>query len=299
MSTTTPDPYPSRGKVDEPRLIERSHPVVLGTAEDGPLTREQLDAFDRDGFLQVDGLFSADEAHALLQELQRLQGEDSVREAEGTISDPDTGDVRSVFAIQDHSDLMDKVIHDERTAGAARQILASEVYLHHTRVNDKPGFGGSGFNWHSDFETWHTEDGMPTPRCLSASILLTHNHSQNGPLLLIPGSHRTFVACVGATPEQNWVTSLKNQEAGIPDEDLIAQLHEEHGLHVATGEPGTVIFFDSNTLHASNGNVTKDRRANVFAVYNSVENTVEDPFEAPMARPAFLSNRDFTPIEIM
>lgn len=293
--TRTDDRYPSR-KVDEPTLVEREEPVVWGSAEDGPLTADQLADFDRDGFLQLPNLFSADEVHGMLDELRRLQDAPAVREAEGTISDPDTGDIRSVFTVQDHSDLFDKVIRDDRTAGAARQILGSEVYLHHTRVNDKPGFGGSGFNWHSDFETWHTEDGMPGMRCVSASILLTDNHSQNGPLLLIPGSQRTFIACVGATPERNWEQSLKNQVAGVPDEELIARMHTEHGLHVGTGEAGTVIFFECNTLHASNGNVTKDRRSNVFAVYNSVENALVEPFEAPTPRPAFLANRDATPL---
>ena len=292
------DPYPSR-TVDEPQVIPRQEPVVRGTVDDGPLSQAQLDAFDRDGMLQVPDLFSTDEVHALLDELARLKQDPRVREADGTITDPDTGDVRSVFSVQEHSDLLDKVIRDDRTAGAARQVLGSEVYLHHTRVNDKPGFGGSGFNWHSDFETWHTEDGMPTMRCLSASILLTDNHSQNGPLLLIPGSHRSFVACVGRTPDRNWESSLKNQVAGVPDEALIVQLHEEHGLHVGTGEAGSVILFDCNTLHASNGNVTKDRRSNVFAVYNSVDNALVEPFEASQPRPEFLGSRHATPLDVI
>ena len=296
--TSPHDPYPSR-KVDTPRVIEREEPVVYGSADDGPLSQEQLDDFDRDGLLQIPDLFSDDEVRAMLDELERLKHENHIREADGTITDPDTGDVRSVFTVHDHSDLIAKMICDDRTAGAARQILGSEVYLHHTRVNDKPGFGGSGFDWHSDFETWHTEDGMPRMRCLSASILLTDNHSQNGPLLLIPGSQRSFIACVGATPERNWETSLKNQVAGVPDEDLIASMHTEHGLHVGTAEAGAVIFFDCNTLHASNGNVTKDRRSNVFAVYNSLDNALVEPFEAPMRRPEFLGSREFTPLDVV
>lgn len=58
-------------------------------------------------------------------------------------------------------------------ARAGRQILGSEVYIHQSRVNYKPGYGGTGFYWHSDFETWHSEDGMPRMRALSVSIALT------------------------------------------------------------------------------------------------------------------------------
>ena len=38
-----------------------------------------------------------------------------------------------------------------------------------------PGFTGSGFSWHSDFETWHAEDGMPSIRTVSCSIPLMEN----------------------------------------------------------------------------------------------------------------------------
>ncbi len=205
-------------------------------------------------------------------------------------------EVRSIFDVPKYSELVDQTLREDRVAGAARQILGSDVYLHQTRVNSKPGFVGTGFNWHSDFETWHTEDGMPTPRCLSASILLTDNHTQNGPLMLMPGSQGTFVTCVGETPEDNYKSSLKTQVIGIPDEKLLQILYDRHGIHVATGDAGSMILFDSNTIHGSNGNITPDPRANVFAVFNSVENTLVEPFAAPAPRPTHLGARDFTPL---
>lgn len=51
-----------------------------------------------------------------------------------------------------------------RLLNVARQILGSEVYIHQFRANMKPGFLGKEFYWHSDFETWHVEDGMPSMR---------------------------------------------------------------------------------------------------------------------------------------
>src|SRR3546814_10756649 len=47
-----------------------------------------------------------------------------------------------------------------------------------SRLNYKPGFKGKEFYWHSDFETWHVEDGMPQMRALSMSILLAENRSE-------------------------------------------------------------------------------------------------------------------------
>src|SRR3546814_3200003 len=53
---------------------------------------------------------------------------------------------------------------DERLAGVARFLLDDTVYIHQSRLNYKPGFQGKEFYWHSDFETWHVEDGMPRMR---------------------------------------------------------------------------------------------------------------------------------------
>src|SRR3546814_6672767 len=92
-----------------------------------------------------------------------------------------------------------------------RSLLDSDVYVHQSRINLKPGFRGKEFYWHSDFETWHTEDGMPSMRAVSCSVLLTPNHSWNGPLLTIAGSHKWFVSCVGETPANHHEVSLRRQ----------------------------------------------------------------------------------------
>ena len=289
------DRYPSRLR-DSAEMLERAEPVVRGTADDGPLTQDQLDAFDRDGMLQLPGVFSNDEVEAMAAELRRMSAEPTVRSQDACIIEPESEQVRSIFDVPAFSDHIRDVIADDRVAGAARQILASEVYLHQTRINYKPGFGGAGFDWHSDFETWHTEDGMPGMRCLSASILLTDNHGQNGPLMLMPGSQRTFLTCVGETPEDNYKSSLRKQETGIPDRTMLELLYKRHGIHTATGAAGTLLLFDCNTIHGSNGNITPDPRSNVFAVFNSVENTLADPFAAASPRPEFIASRDFTPL---
>ena len=57
-------------------------------------------------------------------------------------------------------------------------------------------------------------------RTVSVSIALTKNHDTNGGLMIMPGSHRTFLGCAGATPKDNYKRSLQMQDAGIPsDED--------------------------------------------------------------------------------
>src|SRR5690606_32241797 len=113
---------------------------------------------------------------------------------------------------------------------------------------------------------------------LSISVSLTENTVTNGSLMLMPGSHRTFVGCVGATPEDHYKRSLRAQEYGVPDEESLAGLAERCGIEVATGGPGSAVMFDCNVMHGSSSNITPMPRSNVFLVFNSVENGLEAPF---------------------
>lgn len=289
------DQYPSR-KSNEVTMIERHDPVVHGTADDGPLDKAELEEFNERGFVQLENVFSMDEVRAIQDDLDRMSSEDEVRADEACIVEPDSNEVRSIFFVSKFSDLLARVLRDRRVANVARQLLGSDVYLHQSRINYKPGFVGNAFEWHSDFETWHVEDGMPTPRAVSASIALTDNHEQNGPLLIMPGSHWTYVTCVGETPEDHYKESLQRQRFGVPDEKSLTILAERHGIESCKGLAGSVVFFDSNCMHGSNGNITPYPRSNVFAVFNSVENTLVDPFGPDTPRPEYIASRDFTPL---
>ncbi|WP_435099975.1 ectoine hydroxylase [Arhodomonas sp. AD133] len=295
------DLYPSRTAERVP-MIPRLDPVIHTDHDrrwSGPLSEEELARFDRDGYLLFEGFFGPDEVAEFREELRRLEADDGLRDWEGVIREPESDEVRSVFQIHKPriSARLARLARDPRLLERARQLLASDVYIHQSRINYKPGFKGKGFNWHSDFETWHTEDGMPRMRAVSCSIILTDNHEFNGPLMLIPGSHRYFVPCVGLTPEDNYKTSLKVQQAGVPDEESIAALSRERGIEAATGPAGSLLMFECNTLHGSNANMSPDPRSNVFFVYNSVRNVPTAPYAASKHRPAFLAEReDFTPL---
>ncbi|MBN68209.1 MAG: ectoine hydroxylase [Gimesia sp.] len=288
------DLYPSRVK-PQPEFLERTDPVVYGSSEDGPLTAGQLNQFERDGFLILPDFFSQAEIDACNAELARLKESAATRRRSEAIVEPDCDELRSLFAIHhaEISPFFSEVAQDERIAGMVMQILDSEVYLHQSRVNLKPGFAGKEFYWHSDFETWHVEDGMPRMRAISCSLLLTDNYEFNAPLMLMPGSHRKYVSCVGETPEDHYLTSLQKQELGIPDKDSLRELVDEHGIIQGEGPAGTLVLFDCNTMHGSNGNITPFPRSNLFFVYNSVWNQLDEPFGQKKYRPEFIASRKY------
>lgn len=290
------DDYPSRmGRPAE--LLDRVHPVVYEGGS-GPLDAAQVRRFDEHGYLNVESMFSPQEVgllddavSALVDELTPTIGD--AENAERLIVEPGSDAIRSIFSFHRESGPLGQVVGEDRLAGVARQLLASDVYVHQSRVNRKPGFRGEDFGWHSDFETWHTEDGMPTPRCLSASVALTDNHSFNGPLMVMPGSHRWFVTCPEPTPPRNHESSLEQQEVGVPDDDSLQMLYDRCGIEQCTGPAGSVTFFDCNLMHGSNTNISPLARRNLFVVFNSIENRLVEPFSAPDRRPDHVASRTF------
>jgi ectoine hydroxylase len=290
------DLYPTR-KAGEPALLYRTDPVVYGGPDDGPIDAETLASFDEKGFLTVEELLGAEEIERYRAELRRLSEDAAVLRDERTVTERGSDEIRSIFEVHKVSEVFAELVTDPRVVGRARQLLGSDVYVHQSRVNYKPGFKGKDFYWHSDFETWHAEDGLPNMRTVSVSIALTENYDTNGGLMIMPGSHRTFLGCAGATPKDNYKQSLQMQDAGTPSDEALTAMADEHGIRLFTGKPGSATWFDCNCMHGSGDNITPYPRSNVFIVFNSVENAAVEPFAAPVRRPSFIGARDFTPVK--
>jgi len=287
------DIYPSRQRT-EPEWLERRDPVFHGNPGSAPpINQALIDGFVRDGFVVLEDVFSPAEVKGLAAEAKLLRQEKDLL-AETTITERgETGAdaVRSVFAPHQQSKAFARLAADARLAGLAQYILGDEVYVHQSRINYKPAFRGKDFYWHSDFETWHTEDGMPRMRALSMSVMLTDNHPQSGPTMFMPGSHKSFVTCVGETPDDHYRQSLKKQDYGIPDTDSLTKLARQGGIAAPAPRAGSVVIFDCNTMHGSNSNITPFERINAFLVFNAWSNRLVDPFGKTHPRPEFIAHR--------
>jgi ectoine hydroxylase len=292
--STLVDDYPSR--IDAvPGLLPRVDPVLHGAEgvhEPGPLRPDQLADFERDGFLVVEDAFSDGEMDACRRELEALGRDPARRARPETIIEPGSESVRSVFAVHRDSEVFADLAGDPRIVEVAHQILGSDLYVHQSRVNLKPAMTGREFFWHSDFETWHVEDGMPRMRAVSASVALTDNTEFNGPLMLVPGSHRWYVTTVGETPARHYETSLRRQEVGVPDTESLRRLVDAGGIVAPKARRGAVVLFDCNTMHASGVNLSPYPRSNAFFVYNSVENGLVEPFSGQEPRPEHIAARE-------
>lgn len=283
--------YPSR-VASEPKWLDREDPVVyINKKDESILTEKQVQDFEQKGFLILKDVFSEDEIKLYNDEFQKLSSNHALISKEEFIKEPKSDIVRSIFHAHKFSDVYKTLSEDDRIRTKVEYLLNDKTYIHQSRINAKPGFSGKEFYWHSDFETWHIEDGMPNMRAISCLITLTENTSYNGSLMLIPGSHKYFISCVGKTPKDHYKESLRKQEYGVPDKDSLQKLYDTFGIVVAECPPGSVILFDCNTMHGSNGNITPLPRRNIFFVFNAVSNRLQQPFGGTSPRPNFIAER--------
>ncbi|WP_088032617.1 ectoine hydroxylase [Evansella clarkii] len=291
------DLYPSRVE-SKPKITERKDPVIhtdRSKDHESPLSKNQLNFYEKNGYLQLENIFSDNEVADMQKAIFELKDSNRDVSSDKIIREPDHDEIRSIFAVDQDDNYFKEIAQDQRLLDIVNHLLGSDVYIHQSRINYKPGFAGKEFNWHSDFETWHVEDGMPRMRALSMSIALSDNYTFNGPLMLVPGSQNYYVSCVGETPENHYKESLKTQKFGVPDNNSLKWLVENGGgLDVATGKAGTITLFECNTMHASTSNITPYPRNNLFMVYNSVENKLAEPFSGASPRPEYIAVRNTT-----
>lgn len=248
------------------------------------LTEDQIETYHARGLVTVPGLFTKAEVASLRSALGRILAEE--RHRPELIREKDNDAVRLVYGADTFDDTYHRLLHHPRWIGPARQLLASDIYLHQLRINPKAAFDGGGWWWHQDYHTWRTNDGMPTPRALMIGVFLDDMTPANGPLMVIPGSHRHgLVEDTTPDPDRTGYTVYDLKP------ELIARLVEEGGIEPLLGEAGSTIFMNCNLVHGSTGNISPYARTIVYINVNSVENAA-----TRFGRPRYFANPDFTPL---
>ena len=231
------------------------------------LSQEQLLDYDKRGFLVIPDAVSPAEVETLRDHLNEAAKLDV-----SGINREDNGDVRSVYRVHDpdsptHLKPFEKLVTMPRLLQPARDLLGDdELYIFQTKCNMKPAFSGGIFQWHQDFGHWQ-HDGIPRPEMMTNLLMLEAATELSGCLYFIPGSHRRGVL----EPKLEALTSSMKIWS-LAKDDLTAAM-AEHGDPVAiTGDPGTMVLFHPNLLHASGHNLSRSSRWAVYTVYNRISN---------------------------
>jgi ectoine hydroxylase len=177
------------------------------------LTKDQLEQFDREGYLFFPGLFSPRETTHLLDAVPELY---SRREAYN-VREKGSDAVRTNFAAHLVSEPFARLARHPRMVGPVMDLFNEEVYMHQFKINGKMAFEGDVWQWHQDYGTWLNDDMMPTERAMNVAIFLDDVNEYNGPLMFIPGSHKKGVV------EAKHDLTTTSYPLWTVDNDLIAQ----------------------------------------------------------------------------
>ena len=253
------------------------------------LTRQQLEQFDRDGYLFFPGQFSADETRVLTDAVPELYARREVYNVREKASDA----VRTNFAAHLTSAPFARLARHPRMVQPVMDLLGEELYMHQFKINGKMAFEGDVWQWHQDYGTWLNDDLMPTERAMNVAIFLDDVNEFNGPLMFIPGSHKKGVL------EAQHDTRTTSYPLWTVDDALIRQLVEraggKHGGIVSPkGPAGSMILFHSCLVHASGSNLSPWNRVAVYLSLCAVSNHIRR-----FKRPEYIAHRDFTPIECL
>jgi len=278
--------------------IERAEQVNVRPASDEyASTTSVFEQYHRDGFVLVDEVFSFDEIEVL-----RHAGAAAVTEhTERTVYEVDAATVRSVYGIHRHVAAFAKLARHPRLVEAVRQLLGGDVYVYQSKLNRKAVFGSDVWPWHQDYIYWHNEDGMPAPRVLTAAVLLDDVTEINGPMSMIPGSHREGVIPhetyegppAGYEGAPAWISNVVAKLKYTIQRQAFVRLAITNGVVTPKARAGSVLFFDANVAHASPVNLSPHERSLAMFTYNRVDN---GPPVGSLHRPDFLVERDMRPI---
>ena len=248
------------------------------------LTADQVAQFEDRGYLMLPELFSRKEAEVLRRaaiDVYAMDRQEVVREKDGKTA-------RTAFAAHTYNEAFRRLGRHPRLIEPVERLLGGPVYMHQYKVNAKAAFDGDVWQWHQDYGTWSRDDAMPEPRAMNIALFVDPVTEFNGPLWLIPGSHKQGVFEAGhdeaTTSYPLWTL----------DHATVARLCEAGGIVSAKGEAGTVLMFHGNLVHGSPPNMSPWSRTVVYLSLCHVDNHIRQ-----FKRPEWIAHRDFAPIECL
>lgn len=245
------------------------------------LSADQLAEFDEQGYLFMPECFSEAEVVVL-----RAQAEEIYKSDRKEVWRESSGAPRTAFAAHTYNEAFGILGAHPRLIEPVEQLLGEKLYMHQYKINAKAPFDGEVWQWHQDYGTWARDDGMPEPRAMNIAVFMDEVMPINGPLMIIPKSHKKGVLDAGHDLETT------SYPLWTLDNETITQIAEEGGIIAPTGKPGSVLMFHGNLVHASPPNITPYPRKIVYLTLCAVSNHI-----TKFTREEWIAHRDFTPIE--
>jgi hypothetical protein len=157
------------------------------------LTAEQLAQYRDTGVLVLPGMLDADMLSRARQVIAEFEGQSATVSQHTDVFDlepghrPDAPRLRRIKSPHLNHPLFAEIARLPRLLAVLADLLGpSGVRLHGSKINLKSAGYGSPVEWHQDWAFYpHTNDDL-----LAVGVMLNDCMPENGPLMVLPGSHR-------------------------------------------------------------------------------------------------------------
>jgi len=156
------------------------------------LTDEQVAFYQDNGYLVVEGVLSPEklgrlraETDAIIAAAAGVAANDELYDLEDSHR-PDNPRVRRIKEPFKHNAFFWDLAVDPDVTDIVAQLVGPDVRIYGGKMNIKAAGYGAPVEWHQDWAFYpHTNDDV-----LATGILLDDCDEQNGPLMVLPGSHK-------------------------------------------------------------------------------------------------------------
>ena len=169
------------------------------------------------------------------------------------------------------SDVIRELMYSDFILAPARDLIGPDIRLHTTKLNMKSAENGAAIEWHQDYAFYpHTNDDI-----LAIGVIIDDMESENGPLMVYPGSHRGPV--YNHHVDDVFAGAFIPSEVGLNPDDAVE----------LKGPAGSISIHHGRMVHGSAQNTsTRSRRilfyemmaADAFPIVGSLTqwNGIED-----------------------
>ena len=214
------------------------------------LNAEQIKAYRAEGYLVVPNVIAPRQiarARTRLAELIEASRQVSVSDAIYDLEDAHTPENPRVRRIKDPHNvdpIYASLLRGAEILDIVAQLIGDDLRMEHTKLNIKPARGGEPVEWHQDWAFYpHTNDDI-----LEVGVMIEDCTTINGPLLIIPGSHRGPI--FDHHHQGYFVGAIDPVASGLNIDDAVA----------ITGEAGSISLHHVRAVHGSKDNHSENDR---------------------------------------
>lgn len=156
------------------------------------LTQEQIDLYDKDGYIKVEAVITTEEVAALRRVTDEFVEKSREVSEHNDIFDLEPGHsptnprVRRIKNPCLYHTVYDQTLRHPNILGIVAQLIGSGIRYNGHKLNMKYPEFGSPVEWHQDWAFYpHTNDDL-----LAVGVVIDDMTVENGVLMVLPGSHK-------------------------------------------------------------------------------------------------------------